>query len=80
MPDDLILFTPELSLDLWYRALDEELGLYWEVDSSQVEYIRNKMHEARRDIADPRLKTLTLHVSKDKRTMMLYHKPQEHLP
>ncbi len=77
---DETLFTPEVALDLWYRAAKEELGLTWTIKPDQAEYIRMKMYEARRDIGDPRLKNLSLHTSLDCTTMILYHNDQEALP
>ena len=76
MSDEPILFTEELALSLWYKALASEIGVTFQISESP-ENIKMKMYKARRDINDPRINELTFHLNDDHKTVMIYHKGSE---
>ena len=73
MSDDLEL-TPELVLDLWYQALNTELGITFNVDPKDIENVKNKLYQARKDIGDPRLQEFSIHVPSDSSVISIYRK------
>lgn len=75
-----IPFGPELALDLWYQALGQEIGLIFEIEPASAESMKIQLYLARRDIGDPRLDELTLHLNNDRRHFLIYKKTSDALP
>lgn len=71
------LLTPERLLTLWYEALDQEIGLVIPVDPSEASWIQSKLHNARKEIGDPRLDALSAHLTPDATKIMIYKKDAE---
>ena len=75
LPLGQIPFTPELSLDIWLTAATREMGLVIPVASPKdCEAISKALYEARRDISDPRLSNLSIHISEDGGEIYVYKK------
>lgn len=76
MPDDAPFpITPEHHLSLWYEALSKEIGLVIPiVDPKDAVSIANRLYEAKKDISDPRLATLALHIPADSSAIYIYKK------
>ena len=75
LPLGQVAFTPELALDIWIAAANREMGLIVPVaDAKDCEAISKSLYEARRDISDPRLANLSLHISEDGREIYVYKK------
>ena len=71
-------FTPELALDLLYLALAKELGIIVPVDDTKdAPVILNAIYTARKDINDPRLACLSIHVPADASALFIYKKEVE---
>lgn len=67
--------TPEHYLDLWLQALGTELGIVVLIDDPQDTIpIMNKLYEARKDVGDPRLAQLAIHVPEDGASIYIYKK------
>lgn len=66
-------FTPELALDLWYQALEEELGLVIPVaDPANTVSIQARLYEARKDVGDQRLACLSSYIPADASAIYIY--------
>lgn len=74
MPDDAPFpYTPEHALDLWYLALGKEFGIVVPVsDPKDTVQILNKLYEARKDVGDPRLQALAIHMPEDASGLYIY--------
>ena len=70
--------TAELYLDLWYEALKRELGIVIPVSNPQDTIsIMNAMYTAKKDIGDPRLAALSIHIPEDASAIYVYKKEVE---
>jgi hypothetical protein len=71
-------YTPELGLELWYRALETEFGLYIPLpDPEDAHYISGRMYEIRTEVTDPRLACLSIYIPAAANFIMLYKKEVE---
>lgn len=70
-----MIWTPEMSLDVWYQALKEEIGVVIPVvDPKSATRLSSHIYTARADINDQRLKNMTCHVNGDGKHILIYHK------
>lgn len=75
MNDAPFPITPEHYLSLWYDALRCELGLIIPISSpSDAIAIMNYLYTAKKDINDPRLAGLSIHVPEDSSAIYIYKK------
>jgi hypothetical protein len=66
-------YTPELALDLWYLALGKEFGIIVPVaDPKDTVQIMNKLYEARKDVGDPQLGALAIHMPENGESLYIY--------
>jgi hypothetical protein len=52
--------SPITWLPLWERALDEEIGIAFEVTGCDLPYFRGELYQCRKMAADPRLDDLCI--------------------
>lgn len=52
------MFTPEIALALWYRALADEIGV--RVISTDKKNLDNLLYEVRQKASDPELEKLSI--------------------
>lgn len=70
--------TPEHYLSLWIDAAKSELGIVIPIQSSDdIQHIIHSLYEARKDISDPRLIGLSIHVLEDGSAILIYKKEVE---
>jgi hypothetical protein len=70
-----IEFTPELALDLWYQAAQYEIGIVIPLaNPKDLTFISARMYEAKKDLSDPRLEGLSLHLPADCSAIYVYKK------
>ena len=78
MTDHPFPITPELYLDLWYEALKREIGIVVPISNPQDTIsIMNAMYTARKDINDPRLAAVCIHIPEDASAIYVYKKEVE---
>lgn len=69
--------TPDLALAIWYEALNQEIGVTFEVIPRDAEVIKQKLYTARKESGDPRIDELSLHLNQDHKTILIYHKTKD---
>lgn len=52
--------TDEQCRQLWYRALEVEIGIAIEVDPSDIHRTKNQLYAVRKELADPTLEALMM--------------------
>ena len=72
--------TPELILDYWYQALEQEIGIWIDIPNIRdTAHIRNVFYSTRRELGDERLMALSMHFSAKGDFMCIYKRTVEEL-
>lgn len=62
----------EACLELWYRALDEPIGIAFEMDD--IRYFQAHLYQARKAHNDPELERLMIAIHPNGRELCIIHK------
>ena len=75
MADDQFILNDESLMSLWEQATEEEIGLTFTLDNpADVDWLKQKLYQLRRDYGPPATHEIILHVNEDLRTVMMYRR------
>ena len=75
MADDEFALTEEALAGLWNAAAEEEIGITFTLTNpADVDWLKQKLYQIRRDYGPPATHEIILHVNDDLRTVMMYRR------